>query len=199
MSISTISCCILVCGAILLAGCAMRPTTPPNQSWTQPCDTCIAGVKNFAKITPRLWRGSQPTEDGFRHLELAGAKTVIDVRDDSDDYDDFSMLGGTHLKYLRIPMHAWAPDQAQLIVLMKVLERTLKDPDNSPVFVHCSLGEDRTGFSIATYRMVFDGWTPNDAIIEMYDFGFNSIWFRNPTFLKSLDIKKFKALMKLAP
>ena len=47
--------------------------------------------------------------------------------------------------------------------------------------------------------MVFDCWTPNDAIVEMYDFRFNAIWFHNPTFLKSLDIKKVKALMKLSP
>ena len=50
-------------------------------------------------------------------MERASVKTVIDLREDHDDYDDFSMLGGTHLKYLRIPMHAWDPDQAQLVVL----------------------------------------------------------------------------------
>ena len=82
---------------------------------------------------------------------------------------------------------------------MKVLERTLKDPDSAPVFIHCAAGKDRTGYSIATYRMVFDGWAPNDAVVEMCDFRFNAIWFHNPTFLRSLDIKKVKALMKLAP
>lgn len=199
MRISITSCCILVCSTILLAGCAMRPAIPPTQSRAQPCDTCIAGVENFAKVSPALWRGAQPTEDGFRNLERAGVKTVIDLRDSHDDYDDFSMLGGTHLKYLRIPMHAWDPDQAQLVVLMKVIERALKDPDSSPVFVHCAAGKDRTGYSIAVYRMVFDGWTPDDAIVEMYDFRFNAIWFHNPAFLKSLDIKKIKALIKLAP
>jgi tyrosine-protein phosphatase SIW14 len=199
MSIFTMSCRILVCSTILLAGCAMRPTTLPTQSLAQPNDTYIAGVENFAKVSPALWRGSQPTEEGFRNLEREGVKTVIDLRYFHDDYDDFSMLGGTQLKYLRIPMHAWNPDQAQLIVLMKVLERTLKDPDSSPVFVHCAAGEDRTGYSIATYRMVFDGWTPNDAIVEMFDFGFNAIWFRNPTFLESLDVNKYKILMKRAP
>ena len=199
MNISATICRVLVCSTILLAGCAMRPTTPPTQSWAQPCDTCIAGVENFAKVSPTLWRGSQPTEDGFRNLERAGVKTVIDLRVYHDDYDDFSRLGGTHLKYLRIPMDAWAPDRALLVLLMKVLERTLQDPDSSPVFVHCAEGRDRTGYSIATYRKVFDGWNSNDAIVEMYDFRFNVIWFRNPTFLESLDIKKFKELMKLAP
>ena len=199
MNIIVISCRFLVWSTILLAGCAMRPTTLPTQNWSQPCDTCIFGVENFAKVSPALWRGAQPTEEGFRNLERAGAKTVIDLRHDSDDYEDFSMLGGTHLKYLRIPMRPWDPDQAQLVILMKVLERTLKDPDSSPVFVHCSAGKDRTGYSIATYRMVFEGWNSNDSIVEMYDFRFNALWFYNPTFLKSLDIKKVRDLMKLAP
>lgn len=190
---------VLFFSAVLLTSCATRPTVQPTHSWAQPCDTCIVGVENFGKVSPTLWRGSQPTEDAFRNLERAGVKTVIDLREDHDDYENFSMLGGTHLKYLRIPMHAWDPDQAQLVLLMKVLERTLQDPDSSPVFVHCAAGKDRTGYSIATYRMVFDGWTPNDAIAEMYDFRFNAIWFHNPIFLKSLDIKKVKALMKLAP
>jgi len=177
----------------------MRPTTLPTQNWSQPCNTCIVSVENFAKVSPALWRGAQPTEEGFRNLERAGAKTVIDLRHDSDDYEDFSMLSGTHLKYLRIPMSLWYPDQAQLVILMNVLERTLKDPDSSPVFLHCSAGKDRTGYSIATYRMVFEGWNSNDAIVEMYNFRFNTIWFYNPTFLESLDIKKVRDLMKLAP
>lgn len=190
---------ILVLTMLVLVGCAMRPTTPPSQNWPQPCDTCIPGVVNFAKVSPVLWRGAQPTEEGFRNLERSGVKTVIDLRHDSDDHEDFTLLGGTNLKYLHIPMRAWYPDQAQLIILMKVLERTLKDPDSSPVFVHCAEGRDRTGYSIATYRMVFEGWNSNDSILEMYDFRFNALWFYNPTFLKSLDIKKVKELMKLAP
>lgn len=47
--------------------------------------------------------------------------------------------------------------------------------------------------------MVFEGWTSNDAIIEMYDFRFNAIWFLNPTVLESLNVKKVRALMKLTP
>ena len=124
---------------------------------------------------------------------------MISLRADHDDYDDFSKLGGTDLNYIRIPMYAWDPDEAQLVVLMKVLEKVLKDPKRLPVFIHCAAGRDRTGYSVATYRLVFEGWPPNDAIQEMFDYRFDAYWFRNPTFLENLDFDKFKTRMGLAP
>ena len=187
---------MLLCCAVLIAGCATRPATPPTRSWTEPCDTCIAGVVNFAKVSPRLWRGAQPTEAGFRNLERAGAKTVVSLR---GQHDDLPLLGGTQLKYLRIPMHAWDPEEVQVVLLLKVLERLLQDPDSWPVFVHCAEGKDRTGYSIAAYRMVLESWPANDALHEMFDFGFNAVWFHNPGFLQRLDVELVRARMKRAP
>jgi protein tyrosine phosphatase (PTP) superfamily phosphohydrolase (DUF442 family) len=190
---------LLFCSNLFLTGCATPPSPPFTQHWQLPSDTAIEGVENFAKVSPKLWRGSQPTAKGFRNLEKAGVKTVIDLRDNHDDYNDFAKLGGTQLKYLRIPMHAWNPDPAQLLILMKELERDFKNSDNFPVFIHCAEGRDRTGYSIAMYRMVFEDWSAHDAIAEMFDFRFNSLWFHNPDFLNALDVQKFKQLMKLAP
>jgi tyrosine-protein phosphatase SIW14 len=187
--------------ALLLASCATRPPTPPTHSWAQPCDTCIAGVQNFGKVSPVLWRGAQPTQEGYRNLELAGVKTVISLRGDHDDYEDFEKLGGAPVKfkYLRIPMGSWRPDKAQLVLFLKVLERVLKDPASQPIFVHCAAGKDRTGYALAGYRMVFEGWTPNDAIQEMFDYRFNTRLIRIPPFLQTLDVDNVKMLMSLAP
>jgi hypothetical protein len=33
----------------------------------------------------------------------------------------------------------------------------------------------------------------------MFDFRFNAAWFRNPTFLRRLDVERVRALVKLAP
>ena len=151
---------------MLFCGCASRPSTPPSRTWPPPCDNCIAGVENFAKVSPALWRGAQPSAEGFRNLAAAGAKTVVSLR---DQHDDWPLLAGTQLKYLRIPEHAWDPDEAQLVLFLKILE----DPKNWPVFVHCAEGRDRTGYSVATYRMVVENWPVDDALHEMFDFRFN--------------------------
>lgn len=189
---------LLLCGAVVIlnAGCATRPIAPPTRNWPAPCDRCIKGVSNFSKVSSLLWRGGQPTEEGFRNLEAAGVKSVISLR---EFHDDLPLLEGTGLKYLRIPMDAWDPEETELVLFLTELERILKDPDRTPAFVHCAEGKDRTGYSIAVYRMVFENWTAEDAIHEMFDFRYNTIWFRNPGFLKDLDIPRVRKLMQLAP
>jgi hypothetical protein len=90
--------------AVLTVGCAVRPKSPPTRTWAQPCDDCVPGVPNFAMVTDKLWRGSQPDvndPDIFRKLEQRGVKTVINLR---HDHDDFPKLSQTNMRYLWIPM-----------------------------------------------------------------------------------------------
>ena len=188
----------MVCG-ILLVACATRPTTPPKHTWNQPNDAAIAGVKNFGIVSGRIWRGAQPTAKGFHNLECAGVKTVLNLR---SDHDDLPLLARTHLKYLRIPMHAWDPDQgqvAQLVLVMATLDRLRRDQQGSPVFVHCAAGRDRTGYTIAAYRMIFENWSADDAIEEMFDFRFNTVYFRNPEFLRRLDLGDIRRRLAKVP
>src|SRR6185312_14041112 len=140
----------LVLCAVLLAGCATRPTATPTHTWTKPNDAAIVGVKNFGKVSPQIWRGAQPAEEGFRSLDRAGVKTILNLR---SDHDDLKSLRGTKLKYLRIPMRAWDPGQgkvAQLLLVMTTLDRLRHDPKRWPVFIHCAGGKDRTGYCVAT-------------------------------------------------
>lgn len=176
----------------LAYSCASRPSAPPSRTWPQPCDDCLAGVENFTKVSAALWRGAQPTAAGFRSLEAAGAKTVVSLRQRNDD---LPLLRDTKLKYLRIPAHAWDPEEAELVQLLRVLA----DRDNWPVFVHCAEGRDRTGYAVATYRMVVENWSVDDALHEMFDFRFNTIWFRNPAFLRKLDVGRLRELVQRAP
>src|SRR3954463_7042217 len=75
--------------ALLLIGCATRPTTPSTHTWPQPCNDCVPGLRNFSKVNDGLWRAAQPDRndaDVFRKLERAGVKTVINLRHDHDDF-----------------------------------------------------------------------------------------------------------------
>jgi len=172
--------------AAAAAGCATRPSAPPTHTWQRPCDDCIAGVDNFTKVSEKLWRGGQPDPDDpqvFRRLAAAGVKTVINLR---HDHDDYPQLAGTGLRYLRIPMRAWHPEEEDIVLFLAALRRTMADPEAWPVYVHCAAGKDRTGYAIASYRIVEQGWDAETAIEEMFDFRYNPIWFGNPSFLRHL-------------
>lgn len=158
----------------------------------EPCDTCVPGVENFAKLTDALWRGAQPTAEGFKELEAMGVKTIVSFR---HDYDDLALMKGTKLQYLRIPSRAWHPTRAHLATFLKVME----DSANWPVYIHCAQGRDRTGYNAAAYRMVVQSWQAEMAIREMQVFHFNAIWMGNPGFLRKLDPNAMKVRVKTTP
>jgi tyrosine-protein phosphatase SIW14 len=172
--------------SLAIAGCATRPTAPTTHTWSAPCDDCLPGVVNFARVTDRLWRGSQPDirdPEVFRKLAQAGVKTVINLRHDHDDFPD---LQRTDIAYVRIPMRAWHPQEEELVLFLAAVRRALADPSRSPVFVHCAEGKDRTGYAIAMYRIVEQRWDADSAIEEMFDYRYNPVWFGNPSFLRRM-------------
>jgi len=169
-----------------LAGCATRPTSTSTHSWGKPCDDCMPGVHNFSRVSDRLWRGSQPDTkdpDVFRKLAAAGVKTVINLR---HDHDDYPALKGTNLHYLWVPMRAFQPREDEVVMVLAGLRRALADPSLWPVYVHCAEGKDRTGYVIASYRIIEEQWDADSAIQEMFDFRFNTAWILNPGFLHRL-------------
>ncbi len=40
-----------------------------------------AGVTNFQKLNDSVYRGAQPSEEGFKSLAAMGVKTVLDLRE----------------------------------------------------------------------------------------------------------------------
>lgn len=180
---------------LLLTGCATRPPLPATRPLAQPCDDCLAGVTNFAQVSPVLWRGSQPTREGFRSLAAAGVKTVISFRLGADNSDE-PLLAGTGLRYIQIPMKAWHPDENTLRQFLAVVAEASQDPHQYPIYVHCQQGRDRTGYSVASYRMVMQGWSANDAIQEMFNFRFNRLWRNNPRFLQQLNVEALQQSLK---
>lgn len=182
---------ILVLLSILLStiSSAVEPQDLTTDFTPLPCDNCITGVNNFYQVSPELWRGAQPTKEGFKALEQAGVKTIINLR---SHHDDSPLLEGTQLHYVSIPMDAWHPDKKDLALFLRAVQEASSDPSRYPIFVHCQQGRDRTGYSVATYRMVMQNWSAADAIKEMYAFHFNRIWVGNPRFLKHLDIDAMK-------
>lgn len=154
----------------------------------------VSGCENLYKVSDNLYRGAQPTAEGFRELEKLGIKTVINLRSFHSDLDK---LKGTSLEYVSIPMDAWNPKPEQVEEFLKVVS----DPAKQPIFVHCQHGADRTGTMTAIYRIVIENWDVEKALNEMQygPFGFHEIFSGLPKFIEDLDIESLRRKFASGP
>ena len=129
----------------------------------------VQGVGNFQKVNDHIYRGAQPTDEGFRNLAKLGIKTVIDLRelDDRSRAEEKSVTAAG-MQYIGVPMKGMqTPSDASVHKVLAMLE----DSSTGPIFVHCKRGADRTGNVIACYRVEHDHWTNDRALIEAKSMG----------------------------
>lgn len=62
------------------------------------------------------------------------------------------------------------------------------------MLIHCQHGADRTGLVSALYRMVYQGWTREQALDELQHggYGFHPIWQNITNYLKNVDVERLK-------
>jgi len=154
----------------------------------------IAGVHNAGKITDSLYRGAQPKETGLSELKLLGVTTIVDLRGEDQEKITWERNRAESLgmRFVHIPVSGWSPPTDEQVVQFLSLFR---GEPGQKVFVHCRFGDDRTGVFVATYRMTFEKWSAEQAMKEMYFFGFNGFW--HPA-MKSF-IRDFPARLNSSP
>src|ERR1700742_4276120 len=60
-------------------------------------------IKNFGQMDDRFYRGARPKDNDFKALAAMGIKTVIDLTDNSLEYEK-PAAEAAGLKYINIPM-----------------------------------------------------------------------------------------------
>src|ERR1700719_3886229 len=116
----------------------------------------LPGVPNFGQVTPLLFRGAQPSNDGFGALAKMGVGIVVDLRGDSDaERERVTKLG---MQYIAIPSQCSHMTDEGVAKFLSIL----RDNPDKKIFVHCKYGVDRTG------------WTAEESRREMESFGFSA-------------------------
>jgi tyrosine-protein phosphatase SIW14 len=123
-----------------------------------------AGVPNFHAVDDHVYRGAQPTVDGFAGLSKLGVKTVIDLRRGNEHAkSEQGIVEHAGMRYVHVPLSGhYAPSNQEIAKLLGLLD----DSEGWPVFVHCKRGADRTGTVIACYRIRHDHWANEKALEE---------------------------------
>jgi tyrosine-protein phosphatase SIW14 len=153
----------------------------------------FVGIPNAGKITDQLYRGAQPRGGGLEQKKF-GITTIVDLRGEDSGRRDLEKREAESLgiHFVSIPVSGWSPPSSDQVA--QFLSLFGKD-SRERVFVHCRLGEDRTGVFVATYRMAVQKWPSEEAINEMYFFGFNGFWHRAMISF----VREFPALLTSAP
>ena len=127
------------------------------------------GIPNFGKVTPNLFRGGLPNTEGMEALQKLGVNVVVDMHGrNKDEEAEATKLG---MQYIAIPSHCPYPRDEPFAKFLRVI----RENPGKKVFVHCRLGDDRTGMAVAAYRMAEEGWSADDAMKEMKAFGFSAV------------------------
>jgi protein tyrosine phosphatase (PTP) superfamily phosphohydrolase (DUF442 family) len=131
----------------------------------------LNGVPNSGKVTTTLFRGAQPTREGFTTLAASGIAIVVDLRFEGDRDAERRAVTQAGMEYVGMPWSCHFPRDS---VTAQFLQFVRANPERK-IFVHCEHGVDRTGLMIATYRMAEQGWTPEQARREMVAYGFDFV------------------------
>lgn len=168
--------------SLAIAAPALRAQVPQSSipiKWTYGEKLRLTAIPNAGKISDQLYRGAQPRKGGLEQLKKFGITTIVDLRSESAalrerEKKEAESLG---LHFISIPVGGFsAPTSDQVAQFL-----SLFGENSAKIFVHCHFGEDRTGVFVATYRMALQKWPADEAIKEMYLFGYNGVWHPSMT------------------
>jgi len=130
----------------------------------------VKGIPNFGVVNPSLYRGGVPSPAGIEELHQKGIEIVVDLR--GHNRSEETAVTKLGMKYVAIPSHCPFPGDKTYAKFLQVIEEN----PGKKVFVHCRLGDDRTGMAVAAYRMAEQGWSADEAMKEMQAFGFTGVY-----------------------
>ena len=128
-----------------------------------------AGIPDFAEevTSPTSIAEDRPNLKAMEGLKEMGVDIVVDMRGGGNKHEkaEVTKLG---MQYVSIPWHCPFPSDKLFARFLKLMQ----DNPRKKVFVHCRLGDDRTGMAVAAYRIADEGWSADEAMNEMKAFGF---------------------------
>lgn len=128
----------------------------------------LSGVGNFGRVTENLYRGAQPSPEGFSQLKKLGIAVVVNFRDErGEQQKEQRAAEALGMRYVVIGWNARKePTDAQVAEFLALV----RENSQTKIFAHCHLGAERTGVMLATYRIAEDHWTAEQALAEMKAF-----------------------------
>ena len=174
----------LVC-CINLSACMTSPALPLNErpdSWGE----LIQRDSNFYQIDHSLYRSEQPSAELSQLIQTHQIDVIINLR---ARHKDPKIVQDPSIEYVHLPIHTWQINREDLLQVMRTIQQAKQKQQK--VLIHCYHGSDRTGASVAMYRIIFQGWSIEAAKQEMKHggYGYHPIWKNIDQLLNAENVK----------
>ena len=148
---------LLLCAfaLMLFTGCAAQPA--------------VHGIPNLAQVGPGIYRGGQPSNDGWAYLKSVGVSNVVELNDARIQEEEVETEFVFHRFPISFARQIFGPSPLTVCEAVDAIQ--------PGTFVHCAHGQDRTGLIVAEYRVWREGWTRDQARAEMLQHGFHRCLF----------------------
>lgn len=167
---------ILLSVSFSFTGCMTSNLLPLNER-PQHWGKVVHQQHNFYQISPTVFRSEQPDTDLAPFLREQHIDVIINLRSRHHDPERLkNAIDMQKIKFVHIPIHTWQIDREDLLTVMKTIKEA--EQQQQKVLIHCYHGSDRTGASVAMYRIIFQHWSIEEAKREMKQggYGFHPIW-----------------------
>jgi protein tyrosine phosphatase (PTP) superfamily phosphohydrolase (DUF442 family) len=161
----------------------------PSQLTAAPNFLSDREIDNFARVTPGITRGAQPSEQALTLMAKDGFKTIIDLRmNGAGTESEEAITKRLGMNYVHIPMTALVtPTTQQVAQFLSIVKKS----ENLPAFVHCRQGADRTGTVLAIYRRTVQGWDFEKTYAEMREHHFKPFLLGMKDLVKNCNSQNF--------
>lgn len=143
------------------------------------------GLPNFGRVSDSLFRGAQPTSQGYSALQGMGVSMVVNFRNEKDEMaSEQREVESAGMKYVGIP---WSgSDEPSNKQVAEFLDLVRANP-GTKIFVHCKAGADRTGVMVAAYRIALEHKAVSEAVAEMHQYHYHAFFLPHlERYVKSL-------------
>lgn len=143
---------------------------------------CVTGEeprppRNFGVVPATgahaLYRGGQlRTCSELEYLRTLGVKSILKLNDSgSHDSDEEVRATALGFRVLSLDFNPLTIGTSSTCGRVREALAFLEDPNNAPVFVHCTAGKDRTGYIVGLYGKTALGKPASEVLSELHHYG----------------------------
>ena len=152
----------------------LPPLPAASAAQTANWATLVKQDANLYRVDDKLYRSEQLTAQDAEAVKALGIKSVINLRYFNRRKNQTALLD-KNLILLNRPLLTWDIRPHQIAEILHLIEQQQR---LGPVLIHCYHGADRTGLIAGMYRIIFQGWSMEDAKTEMQQgpYGHHKVW-----------------------